>query len=299
VDDDDDVRCHGHLPMDSFECFNQLRRKSLALRNSAVDVLANESTGGRRKLFLQGEEYLEARELLSAAAAQFDLEGEEYCELMRKESYWGGGPEIVALCNYLQRPIHIYELIPAEEASNSQSTDTPPFNNNDSISLANNLKMSKQFTLRRMACFGSPKYDRREPLHILSADSRFPDIEPRRIRKVGNHFLALFPVTANDVARKKGDKTGGKGGLMSDLVGNKFRRHALIRGGSRMQEGSRSGSKGPSGGSREANTNGGGNKRRGKDYSSGNDIEVSEKVLGRWDGGMGRWRTRHIVDWFV
>lgn len=282
--------------MDSFECFNQLRRKSLALRNSAVDVLANESSGGRRKLFLQGEEYLEARELLNAAAAQFDLEGEEYCELMRKESYWGGGPEIVALCNYLQRPIHIYELISAEEASNSQSTDTPPFNNNnDSPSSANNNnpKMSKQFTLRRMACFGSPKFDRREPLHILSADSRFPDIEPRRIRKVGNHFLALFPVTANDVALK-GDKNGG----FSDLVGNKFRRHALIRGGSRVQEGSKSGNKGGSGGSREASTNGGGNKRRGKDYL-GNDNEVSERVLGRWDGGMGRWRTRNIVDWFV
>jgi len=282
--------------MDSFECFNQLRQKSLALRNSAVDVLANESSGGRRKLFLQGEEYLEARELLSAAAAQFDLEGEEYCELMRKESYWGGGPEIVALCNYLQRPIHIYELIPAEEASNSQSTDTPPFNNNDSPSfLANNMKISKQFTLRRMACFGSPKFDRREPLHILSADSRFPDIEPRRIRKVGNHFLALFPVTANDVALK-GDKGGGG---LSDLMGNKFRRHALIRGGSRVQQDGSKCGHGSSSAGREASTNGGVNKRRGKDYSSGNDNEVSEKVLGRWDGGMGRWRTRHFVDWFV
>jgi hypothetical protein len=96
-----------HLPMDSHERILELRCKSLELRNAAVDVLHNVSHKGRRKLFLQGEEYLEARELLAAAAAQFELQGEEYCELMRKESYWGGGPEIVALCNYLQRPIHM------------------------------------------------------------------------------------------------------------------------------------------------------------------------------------------------
>lgn len=93
--------------MDSHERILELRCKSLELRNAAVDVLHNASNKGRRKLFLQGDEYLEARELLAAAAAQFELEGEEYCELMRKESYWGGGPEIVALCNYLQRPIHM------------------------------------------------------------------------------------------------------------------------------------------------------------------------------------------------
>ena len=96
-----------HLPMDSHERILELRCKSLELRNTAVDVLQNLSGKGRRKLFLQGDEYLEARELLAAAAAQFELEGEEYCELMRKESYWGGGPEIVALCNHLQRPIHM------------------------------------------------------------------------------------------------------------------------------------------------------------------------------------------------
>jgi hypothetical protein len=94
-----------HLPMDSHQRILELRCKSLELRNAAVDVLQNKK--GRRKLFLQGDEYLEARELLAAAAAQFDLEGDEYCALMRKESYWGGGPEIVALCNHLQRPIHM------------------------------------------------------------------------------------------------------------------------------------------------------------------------------------------------
>ena len=107
------------IPMDSHECISRLRDQSLALRNAAVNVLQQKTTNlgvhfidslgpkSRRVLFLQGDEYLEAHELLNAAAAQFDLDGEEYCNLMRKESYWGGGPEIVALCNYLQRPIHM------------------------------------------------------------------------------------------------------------------------------------------------------------------------------------------------
>jgi len=208
-----------HLPMDSHERILELRSKSLELRNAAVDVLHNVSQRGRRKLFLQGEEYLEARELLAAAAAQFELEGEEYCELMRKESYWGGGPEIVALCNYLQRPIHIYELVPTSKNNN---------NNNEQIQDkddTNAKNTCSQFTLRRMACFGSPRYDRREPLHILSADSRFPDVEPKRIRRVGNHFLALFPVTN----KSQGVIGGGLG-----LTNLQFRNHALLRGGSRI-----------------------------------------------------------------
>lgn len=90
--------------MDSPRGIYELRRSSMNLRNRAVDCL---QSSPRRRLFLQGEEYLEARELLLAAASQFDMEGGEYCDLMRKESYWGGGPEIVALCNCLQRPIHM------------------------------------------------------------------------------------------------------------------------------------------------------------------------------------------------
>ena len=63
--------------------------------------------------------------------------------------------------------------------------------------------------LRRMACFGSPKYDRHEALHILSADSRFPDLSPGKQVESGNHFLAMFP------EEKKGKQKrlrGGDGG---------------------------------------------------------------------------------------
>lgn len=81
------------------------------------------------------------------------------------------------------------------------------------------IKINKQFALRRMACFGSPKFDRRQPLHILSADSRFPDVDAHRIRRVGNHFLALFPVdTCNNVVVDGTSAAATQG----------FMRHALI-----------------------------------------------------------------------
>ena len=152
-----------------------LSMNSALLRCLAVDCLSKKP---KKILFLQGEEYLRAKDLVEAAASQYNMTGEDYCNLMRKDSYWGGGPEIVALCNVLRRPIHVYELTEdLEEYSDDK-----------------NHVHSPGFRLRRMACFGSPKFDRRDPLHILSADSRFPDIAPGRHLASGNHFLAMFPV---------------------------------------------------------------------------------------------------------
>lgn len=157
-----------------------LRETSTRLRQKAVDCLERNP---RRLLFLQGNEYLRARDLVDAAAAQYELTGERYCELMRQESYWGGGPEIVALCNVLRRPIHVYELTSSES--------------------------DKQFHLRRMACFGSPRFDRREPIHILSADSRFPDLSPGKQHASGNHFLAMFPTVPNQSGSRQRVPRGG------------------------------------------------------------------------------------------
>ncbi|EED89926.1 predicted protein [Thalassiosira pseudonana CCMP1335] len=261
-----------HISMDSPRSIHQLRCQSLHLRNCAVDVLQNVP---RKRLFLQGEEYLEANELLGAAAAQFELDGEEYCELMRKESYWGGGPEIVALCNYLQRPIHIYELIPTQQ----KTTDDEQSQQQQQSQPEHAQPTSTQFTLRRMACFGSPKYDRREPLHILSADSRFPDIEPRKIRKVGNHFLALFPVTTS-AAKLIGESEEKRG----------FRRHALIRGGQSNNNNNRRGDS-------ESTRNRGSSMK--EDTAVGDSSVRNERGrLGRWDGGLGSW-TNKVMDWFA
>ena len=88
----------------------------------------------------------------------------------------------MAISNILCRPIHVYELA-VEEA---EKTKKPTF------------------VLRRMACFGSPKFDRRQPLHILSADSRFPDLHPGNQMTAGNHFLALFPQTRKRRRRLRG-----------------------------------------------------------------------------------------------
>ena len=124
-----------------------------------------------------------------------------------------------------------------------------------------------------MACFGSPKFDRREPLHILSADSRFPDVEPRRIRKVGNHFLALFPVNTL--------KHGADHHNQQQQQQQRFRRHALIRGGSRIE----------------------GNKNREKvsSRSSGDDNDGRSTGSGKDTNkrnNNGSW-TSKVMDWFV
>mmetsp|Transcript_33638 Transcript_33638/g.37186 ORF Transcript_33638/g.37186 Transcript_33638/m.37186 type:complete len:407 (-) Transcript_33638:14-1234(-) len=145
--------------------YDDLHERALQLRQHAVDYLTEARPN--QKLYVMGKEYLRAKDLLEVAVQPFDCTVEEYCICMRKEKYWGGGPEVVALCNLMKRPIHLYELY-------------APKKGND-------------FRLRRMACFGSPKFDKNEALHILSADSRFPDVTPGKQEARGNHFLAIFP----------------------------------------------------------------------------------------------------------
>eukprot|EP00980_Cylindrotheca_fusiformis_P020330 scaffold7344_cov145-Cylindrotheca_fusiformis.AAC.28 len=161
-----------HIDLRDPKNLEWLYQHSAGLRKQAVDCLEQK----RKLLFLQGHDYLKAKDLVEAAALQYGISGTEYCQLMRQDSYWGGGPEIVALCNVLQRPIHVYEL----------------------------FVKNKQFVLRRMACFGSPKFDRNRALHILSADSRFPDLPPGKQLASGNHFLAMFPVETQKKQRLRG-----------------------------------------------------------------------------------------------
>lgn len=197
----------------------QLYESSRLLREKAVDIL---SSNPRRLLFLQGSEYLRCGDLVETAASQYGLSGKEYCKLMRRNAYWGGGPEIIALVNVLKRPIHVYELCRVTPNSNMNENidDKLKIENQDNskevlrknkenisyykispripfFDLGSNL--DHDFGLRRMACFGSPKFDGREPLHILSADSRFPDISPGKQLSNGNHFFSIFP--SNDVGK--------------------------------------------------------------------------------------------------
>lgn len=178
-----------HLEMRSPDTMEWLYQNSAKLRQLAVDCLEEQ----RKLLFLQGHEYLKATDLVEAAAAQYGISGSEYCDLMRQESYWGGGPEIVALCNVLQRPIHVYELHVPEEEDDEELTHGTDKRKKRYRMGYRNSPSSPNFVLRRMACFGSPKFDRAPALHILSADSRFPDIKPGEQLESGNHFLAIFP----------------------------------------------------------------------------------------------------------
>lgn len=210
--------------------------RSTILRQLSVDVLnpkpieSDSSTetkrlgllkrNGRNKLkplFLQGSEFLRHEELLDVACSQYGLTGGEYCESMRNNGVWGGGPEIVALCNYLKRPIHVYELMTVRpEIGSTRSGRGHKKSQEDEES-------NPEFRLRRMALFGSPKFDYREPLHILSADCRFPDIKPGQQASAGNHFMAMF-------IQKGGTRT---------RIGQRSARAGACRQGVRVRSGSR------------------------------------------------------------
>ena len=77
-----------HLPLTASESFRDLFRRSRDLRNMAVKSL--QSGGDDRRLFLQGDEYLTCQELLSAAASQYNISPDEYCNLMAENCTWGG-----------------------------------------------------------------------------------------------------------------------------------------------------------------------------------------------------------------
>ena len=174
-------------------------------------------------LYVQGREYINGRELIQAAAQQYNISDVEYCNTMAEDCVWGGGPEIVVLCNLLQRPIHVYELVTSTKStiapnagrsdarsqsvsgstgssssSSSSSSWTSQLLSHYPTSHSSLPPPSPAFVLRRMACFGSPKYDHKKAIHILSADSRFPDLRPGQQSSAGNHFLAVFPMDEHD-----------------------------------------------------------------------------------------------------
>lgn len=147
----------------TFGDFAEVRQQATTLRHETTKYLRRRMNG---ELYLTGKDSIATKDLLNRLATNYGLTPQEYCDAMDTDGVWGGGPEIVALCNLLKRPIHLYQLVAVE----------------------------KKFCLRRWCCFGSPKYDSRNgAIHILSADSRFPDLRPGRQRKKGNHFLAVFP----------------------------------------------------------------------------------------------------------
>ncbi len=144
-----------------------LAKRVAGLRELAVDTLTADPN---RTLHLEGDHLIGAAELVAAAAEQYGVTSEAYCESMRKEGVWGGGPEILALVNALERPIHVFEPVAACNGT--------------------------EFRLQLCGAFGSPRFDEAARVCIVAADDKFPNCEPEAVKRHGeggNHFLALLP----------------------------------------------------------------------------------------------------------
>ena len=195
-----------HHPMER----RTLRGQSLRLRATAIDVLEDARDP---RLYMGDRERLRASKLLSLAAEQSELTPAQYCAKLREPHAWGGGPEIVALSNALRRPIHVYELLWAR-ADPPSCAPPPPDGDNDEGA------PSPRWCLQCIAEFGSPKFDRRyPPVHILSCDSRFPNLSVEHQLDQGNHFLLLFecdPMDAKEAALDDGADDESADALFAD-----------------------------------------------------------------------------------
>mmetsp|Transcript_6496 Transcript_6496/g.20280 ORF Transcript_6496/g.20280 Transcript_6496/m.20280 type:complete len:355 (-) Transcript_6496:179-1243(-) len=141
-------------------------------------------------------ERLKASQLLALAAEQQGQTAAEYCAKVREPEAWGGGPEIVALANALRRPIYVYELLWGVATGESSGESSSSSEEQD------REEQPPRFCLRCIAEFGSPRFDRRHaPLHILSCDSRFPNLVPEQMLDQGNHFLLLFECEPDETQR--------------------------------------------------------------------------------------------------
>lgn len=156
-----DEQCH----LDMYD--PSLKSRVAELRKLAVETLTADPN---RTLHLEGDEAIVTSELIDAAASQYGVTPVAYCESMRNAGVWGGGPEILALANALERPIHVFEPVPACNGT--------------------------EFRLQLCGAFGSPTFDKTgKRVCIVAADDKFPNCKPRDVKRHGeggNHFLALL-----------------------------------------------------------------------------------------------------------
>ncbi len=135
-------------------------RKALSLSNKlrslAVRTLKKNDT-----LILENEECSYSCDLLEKVAEHYNITSDKYCHQMLHPKTWGGGPEIVALCNHFQCPIHVYKLTHSNDSNNPASL----FNTSET--------KVPEFQLRLEARFGSPTFDDKHPMSLLCADGRY------------------------------------------------------------------------------------------------------------------------------
>jgi hypothetical protein len=159
-----------HLDMHD-KCLDERVRE---LRALAVDTLTR---GANRALHVEGDETMSAAALIAMAAEQYNLTSEGYCTWMRGVGVWGGGPEIIALVDAMQRPIHVFEPVAVNDG--------------------------KEFRLQLCYPFGSPKFDTcGTRLCIAVTNDRFPMCKPLEVKRMGeggNHFVAHLPTGGREL----------------------------------------------------------------------------------------------------
>ena len=164
------------LALEDEGCHLDMHDASLAERVRELRVLAVDTLTAdpNRTLHLEGDTTIGTGELVAAAAEQYNMSPEAYCSSMRKKGVWGGGPEILALVNALERPIHVFEPVPACNGTRWNAA------------LRRSLAALRQ---------------EEESAHLL-ADDRFPNCKPVEVKRHGeggNHFLALIPTYGREV----------------------------------------------------------------------------------------------------
>jgi hypothetical protein len=127
-----------------------VRKLSNKLRVLSIEILQS-----NQSLVIENDETLNSLQLLDMVADNYNMNRTEYCTKMLDPKSWGGGPEIVALSNYFQCPIHVYQL------STSSALNLNFFTNKNN-----------PFKLDLCAKFGSPAFDSKYPIQILCADGR-------------------------------------------------------------------------------------------------------------------------------
>ncbi len=136
---------------------------SSVLRDLAVATLANGMESNAQLVLLQNETTT-ASSLVNQAAEQYGVSAKDYLSDMRQEGVWGGGPEIVALSNSLNRQIVLLERVDTENM------------HDNTTQLEVKARIGPQTTVR--------------PIYILSTNQRFPMYH---YKATNNHFLAVIP----------------------------------------------------------------------------------------------------------
>lgn len=143
---------------------------SSVLRDLAVTTLANGIETNAQMVLLQNET-ISASSLVNEAAVQFGMSAVEYLSEMKRENVWGGGPEIVAISNSLNRQIVLLETM--------HGHDNYLHDDNNTTHLKVRARLGPQTTIR--------------PIYILSTNQRFPI---HNGKASNNHFLAVIPSCA-------------------------------------------------------------------------------------------------------